>query len=478
MAVISSVYFYENTASEGGAIYAMDSCQITMSNNIIEGYTGSGIDIANYVHLQINNSRFSDNLSSFKGGAIVSGLDCILNVIKTIFHGNKATDSGGGFSGSSTSACFHNCSFTDNSAFKGGALAATDSDIELFTSDFTENTATEGGAFATNGNMILVQCIMSNNTAHGNGGVGYIEENSNINITTSVIRSNSAVHAGGVLWVRKGIVAITHSSIAQNEAGVSAVIDAQFSSVVNISHSTCDRNKVKEQSGSVFIFSRNTKISIQNSKIGNNSADCLMTIDSDSVIDICHSQVNGNYFRTGALCISNNSLCVIMNSSVVGNTGYNTSPIVIIESVTYLENCTLRGNVGTGLIGATIVMFSSDLKLSKTVLLENTVQDMFLENKTQDISYYATSKTKLVNKLHTYRCDFTHGNVTATPDITGFKNISKNPFQDDYDFHTQAILEMKKRNLHQVRIVCYRFQICMLLFCCKHPLFSLIQQLK
>ena len=170
--------------------------------------------MVNNVNLQIINSRFSDNLSSFKGGAIFSGSGCILNVTKTIFERNKAVASGGAFYGLETFASFRNCSFTDNFSFKGGALAATDSYVELFISNLTKNSATEGGAFATNGNLLIFHCAMNNNTAHGNGGVGYIEENSNINITDSVFRANVAVHAGGVLRLRKSIINITNSYIA------------------------------------------------------------------------------------------------------------------------------------------------------------------------------------------------------------------------------------------------------------------------
>ena len=144
--------------------------------------------------------------------------------------------------GVGTSASFYNCSFTDNFAFKGGALAAANSNVELFTSNLTNNSAAEGGTFAIGGNLLLDHCMMSNNTAHGNGGVGYIEESCQMKITRSVFRFNSATHAGGVFWLRKAIANIKNSFFLSNWAGIGGgVIDAQFSSLINISHITCSK---------------------------------------------------------------------------------------------------------------------------------------------------------------------------------------------------------------------------------------------
>ena len=260
---------------------------------------------------------------------------------------------------------------------------------------------------ATNGNLILVKCIMNNNTVHGNGGVGYLEENSDSNVKTSVFRANSALNAGGVLWARKGIVIIKNSSIAFNEAGVSGgVIEAQSSSVINISHTTCLRNKVEGAMGRVFNVIGNTKVLVNNSKILNNIAggSSIMSIDGNSVLEICHSQINRNYAFIGAVCIHNNSLAIALNSSLMDNTGFMAGSIHIMDSITYLENCTFRGNQAT--VAGAIAIWSSNLKLSNTLFLDNKGPEG------NDI-YCLTTESKLINKIHTYRSKFTHGNVTV-----------------------------------------------------------------
>ena len=64
--------------------------------------------------------------------------------------------------------------------------------MQLIVSNFTGNTATNGGAFSISTNLFVTDCIIWSNTAYGNGGVGHIEENSQLDITTNIFRDNSA----------------------------------------------------------------------------------------------------------------------------------------------------------------------------------------------------------------------------------------------------------------------------------------------
>ena len=364
----------------------------------------------------------------------MSKAGCILHVTKTVFKANKAIASGGAFFGIGTSASFYNCSFTDNFAFMGGALATTNSKVELFTSNFTNNSATEGGVFATGGNLLLVGCIMSNSTAHGNGGVGYIEENYQMNIMKSVFWFNSATHAGGVFWLRKAIVNITDSFFAINWAGISGgVIHAEFFSIININHTTCFGNKIKAGKGGVLAAERKTTVWVNSAKVQNNSAHLcgVMLIDTESVLEISYSLIYDNSadVLAGGFCILNNSLSVVINSSFRGNVGYHAGSIATMDSITYLENCTLRRNEGT--VAGAILIASSDLKLSKTI-----------ENKAEvaDDIHYEIDETKFINKLYTYRCTFKRGNVTIRSDITDFKQIADQK-------HFMVAYEQDKTNL-------------------------------
>ena len=419
-AIASNVHFMENKAQKGGAIYSSILCELTISNNTIESNTGSAIFLKESVYLHILNSRFLNNSVRFKGGAIHSGFGNVISVSDTVFRGNKASASGGSFFGcSKTNVSFYNCLFTDNSAFKGGSLTGASSNVQFIDCNFTRNSATNGGIFATSGNLLLVHCLMKNNTADGDGGVGYLEENSNITVMASVFKANSAVGYGGVFWIRKGNVSIMDTSIVHNRAGHrGGVIDSQNSNI-NISQTACWENAVKGGNGGVLAVEMGTSVSISDANIQNNSARAggAMLIDTDSVLEICHSQINGNYAEVlgGAFGIQNNSLLVAVNSSFTGNSGYHAGSIVIKNGTGYLENCTLTGNQGT--VAGAINIASSDFTLSNTVFLENKAQE-------GDIHCEA-SQTRFINKLYTFHCEFKHGNDTSRSDGTDFKQIAE-----------------------------------------------------
>ena len=81
----------------------------------------------------------------------------------------------------------YNCSFTDNTAYTGGAIASSYSDYNISDSHFAHNTTTDGGAAKLlDGFLIVTNSHLSNNTAHGDGGIIFVT-------TGNVIMSNCLV---------------------------------------------------------------------------------------------------------------------------------------------------------------------------------------------------------------------------------------------------------------------------------------------
>ena len=133
----------------------------------------------NNASLQIDSCRFAENSAYFAGGAI-AGSHSVANVIGTIFNHNNARMGAAPYVDESD-VFLRNCSFTDNLAsLKGGALMISKSNVKLFSSNFSRNIATNGGVLTGNGNVFATHCLMNNNTAKGDGGVGYFTENSEI----------------------------------------------------------------------------------------------------------------------------------------------------------------------------------------------------------------------------------------------------------------------------------------------------------
>ena len=208
---ISNVRLIENKAQDGGAIHIYDFCHFTILNSLFMANTDTTIYLTHLFSSHIRGCRFFNNSSPLVSYASP------VNVTNTVFYYNIGHEGGVLLSEQLSNVSFCNCSFTGNTAFEGGVLSADNSDIHLIASNFTRNNATNGGVFQVSGYMFIAYCIMNNNKAKGDGGVGYLDENSQINVIRSIFRANSAFNNGGVLWIRKrSTVSVWNSSFLQN----------------------------------------------------------------------------------------------------------------------------------------------------------------------------------------------------------------------------------------------------------------------
>ena len=413
---ISNVRLIENKAQHGGAIRIYD-CHVTILNSLFMANTDTTIYLTHVFFSHIRDCRFFNNVSPLVSYASP------VNVTNTVFDYNFGYDGGVLMAGESSNVSFYNCSFTDNTAFQGGVLFADNSDIHLIASNFTGNNATNGGVFKVSGYIFIAYCIMNNNTAKGDGGVGYLDENSQINVIRSIFRANSAFNDGGVLWIRKSTASVWNSSFLQNWAGhIGGVVYVEYNSVINISQTICFGNKGKY--GGVLSARKNTTIFVHNSKILQNSADgCSgFYLNSASVLELSLSEAHRNNAnqKIPALCALDNSLFIFKSSLFKGNIGL----INLKNSAGYLENCTLIGNQKQNVV--TIFLLKSELHLSNTVLEQNIEQDSAgIQSATDPITF--------INRLHTYKCQIKRGSIILKSNATNFKKFAiKERFLEEY----------------------------------------------
>ena len=442
--IISSVHLVENIAQYGGAIYVGNFCKITILVSLFVANTKFVIFVTDDCMVLINNSQFFENSE----GAIGASTSCVINVTDTVFNHNTA-NSGGSFYVMSSNISLYNCLCMNNSAFKGGVLFAINSNIQIIASNFTRNSAINGGVFTVTGNLLVVYSIMNNNTAKLDGGVGYLGENSHINITAGVFKANSAHGNGGVLRVGKGNVSVLNSSFEHNWAfSDGGVIDLQYSSVINISETIFFGNK--GGGGGVLSAAKNTTVFVDNSKILQNSAvTCGAILAKPTVVlEINLSQIHRNYAnKAGAFCAFNNSLLIFKNSIFKENTGYTDRSIALYSSTGYLENCTLIGNHGA------ISIKTSELRLSNTVFSQN-----MSKGDVADIDS-KTALTKLINRIYTYQSLMKHGNITLKSNATNFKQIAmENHFlKETTIIQKQSNLATEETQFASGEILCVTF---------------------
>ena len=449
---ISNVLFSKCHGSVGGAI-GTNFTTIIMSSSSVTANTGSAIHLLPGDTLEINNCTFFNNSAPQYGGAILCEHHCVLKITNTTFDQNRAVQSGGAVSvgtGARTSQCTYNmlsnltavnCSFTNNIAYDGGAMTVFYSVFNISDSNFSNNIATDGGVVVLFGTIVMTNCRMSNNTAHGNGGVvhttngtlfmsncrvfdntanmggGVIASSggSKIIITTSIFKTNTALGYGGVFSVYGGTTLLRNSWFVKNIAGLNGgLLSVLDGAVINIIESFCFENKAHYDGGMLSAL-LSAKIFISDTIISKNSANIngAMSMTDSCIVELYRSHIEGNNAEkaVGALLISDNSLFVAVNCSLKGNSAFTDSTIGIVNSTVYLEKCTFLQNKMTS-NGGTIYTDAAKLKVSDSV---------FAQNEGYDIMVYKDSQN---STFETHRCLFLHGNVSLRSDAKNFEQVA------------------------------------------------------
>ena len=339
-----------------------------------------------------------------------------------------------------------NCTFINNTAYTGGAMDLTNSDVNISNSNFSHNSASYGGAADLYyGNLVMTNCRISNNTAHANAGVFraqnlsiflsncqvfnntgnvdggvVISTHSEIVITNSIFKMNRALGIAGVFYISTGSMILRNSWFAKNFAGGAAgVLYSIGKAIINITQCIFFENKAGHLAGALYVLTH-TNVFISNTKINQNTADIYgaLIIDSNSTLELYGSQVEGNKGESmvGAMYVSNSSLVISFNSTFQGNSAYQDSTIRISKSTVYLEECTFIENQMTNMYygGTVSILELTKLKISNTVFTQNRGYNIF----------YLGDANHSINKVEMHSCIFVQGNISLKSNVKNFEEIA------------------------------------------------------
>ncbi len=159
-ALISNCTITGNAADDGGAIYCWESNAVitncTISGNTAHG-AGGGVYCDNsdavITNCTISANQCQEGRMGSSGGAIYYSYGSLIITNCTISH-NKAIGYGygGGIYFHRNNPIIANCLFTANSAYSGGAVGCSRSDVHITNCTFAGNSAETGGAIAELGN--------------------------------------------------------------------------------------------------------------------------------------------------------------------------------------------------------------------------------------------------------------------------------------------------------------------------------------
>ncbi len=367
---LDNLHFVNGIGGDGGAIYASQSNQITITNSTIQSSqaitNGGGIAIEDTTAVVLNNNQVLSNTAGNIGGglylnnngqvtitagtvlsntagsggglyAITTPSDSLLHISEILFAHNLAVQSGfasangGGLyvSGAGTTV-LSLVTITDNDASNGAGLYSSAFGVGLLTihnSLIADNRASSngGGLGGFTGNMTA---MIHGTTIHNNqardGGALHASASNLITITASTISSNTATSSGGgIAGVGlSGFDIVGTEMISNSAAGRGGAIG--FGGGIDrtrISQTTIAYN-VAADGGGIATYSSH-KLTVTQSSIHHNTAENGGALYNQSIAysylketTISHNTADfgGAFYNGGGSTIS------VTHSSIISNT--------------------------------------------------------------------------------------------------------------------------------------------------------------
>lgn len=279
--VLDDVMLLDNQATNKGGAIRVSQGELHM-NKVVAMYNHAGDGSSNingsvygeggavYVLnsiVNIQNSRFTDNMADNSGGALVASGGSI-DITTSQFTHNRAVGGPGGLSVSSgdgnREARISDTWITNNSAEYGGGLGLGRGHANLKLLRIEGNHAQFSGGgirVSDQGSFALEDSLVSNNTANDSAGINVSRDLTKPMpreslIRNSWIRGNTAVYTGGGLGVISAL-RIDSSTISENSAAqwYGGGISAPFGARLLIINSTISLNKANNSGAGVAIFS-------------------------------------------------------------------------------------------------------------------------------------------------------------------------------------------------------------------------------
>ncbi|MCQ2380204.1 MAG: right-handed parallel beta-helix repeat-containing protein [Victivallaceae bacterium] len=217
---VSGCVFDKNTASKrGGALQTQGTTQAVIVNNTFTNNTGplggAIINISSAI-VTINGNTFSANIAT-QGGAIYN--TGTTSIFDNTFTENTAGTAGGAiFNASTATVTGSTFAFNTSGSCGGAVFSATTATITFENCIFVENLSRgpeSGGAIEGEGDVTLIGCTFSGNTAGWGGGAMYTYRQSIVNVTDSIFVNNSA-YWGAALYCDGGTTMISNSTFSDN----------------------------------------------------------------------------------------------------------------------------------------------------------------------------------------------------------------------------------------------------------------------
>ena len=340
------VLFINNTAANSaGVIYSGTLCANVIYGNVKfignKALNGTGGAIVAYGQLTAMNVEFAENTATSRGGAVfVSNPD---DEITTRI------------------ANFENCTFTNNEAELGGAIA-------LYASGFS---------FDEGGKATIYNCTFIGNrsnkqketSTYSAGGAIHADRRALAVIESSVFSQNSSEYEGGAIYAAgESIVEVYDTTFNDNfisgEKGKHGGAVALHSATFYAENTVFENNKAKQSAGAIYVSYASNR-------------------DVNSDVDLVNCSFIGNSGKNaGAIYVTKHAVEVdetnltIIDTEFIGNTASKSGGAMLLTagSKSYFENVTFNNNavnVSSSASGGAIYLNNSTLEIDGAEFIGN-----------------------------------------------------------------------------------------------------------
>lgn len=200
--------FYDNTVETGaGGVYVSTRTSATLIGckfyNNKSKVTAGAVTAANFAEIEITDCEFYDNSAATLGGAVYTNPASVVTIKNSAFRNCTAGERGGAIT--CRGSMFLIDSVIENCKAEGeGGAVYTD-------------TNTAGGSGVMRG-LVVEGCQIRNNTAGGLGGAFYIYRGCRLEVYDSKITGNTSPAEGGAIWAYEDLE-LHDTEITGNSSG-------------------------------------------------------------------------------------------------------------------------------------------------------------------------------------------------------------------------------------------------------------------
>ena len=188
-------------------------------------------------------------------------------------------------------------------AFIGGAIIATkNTNINISRSKFKDNSADYGGAIFADNSIIYMTGNVSfnNNTVSGFGGGVLCTNRGVITINVSTFYNNLAGHIGGVLSSFSSTITIEASEFHGNIAAGGSVLTSLNSFIIKVASKFVSNNATGWSGGVLYFYKFSSNITIEGSEFDSNNGAVLYS-ESSTIIRVGDCNFTNNRSPVGAV---------------------------------------------------------------------------------------------------------------------------------------------------------------------------------